>query len=227
MPISNSQDMRYNLESNPGMGMYIRTRLGTDFSSIPVKLLVDSGATMSLLNQRVYDELTDDIRPALHSSNYKIKFANGEVQKALGQAKIPIQIGDFIQTVDFLIGNFTDEAIIGITDLQKLGLKADFEYMTLYRGERSIPIEDNSGIPLSCKVYSKQTISLAPGKTSMVWGSVRNKHGKKQKESAMMLQSVRSVVHKYGVLPAKSHKSIKAVIVVFPYQYSIQMKTQW
>ena len=49
------------------------------------------------------------------------------MQKALGQAKIPIQIGDFIQTVDFLIGNFTDEAIIGITDLQKLRLKADFE----------------------------------------------------------------------------------------------------
>ena len=207
--------MRYNPESNPGMGMYIRTRLGTDFSSIPVRLLVDSGATMSLLNQRVYDELTDDIRPALHSSNYKIKFANGEVQKALGQAKIPIQIGDFIQTVDFLIGNFTDEAIIGITDLQKLGLKADFEYMTLYRGERSIPIEDNSGVPLSCKVYSKQTISLAPGKMSMVWGSVRNKHGKKQKESAMMLQSVRSVVHKYGVLPAKSlHKSSDSCIPI-------------
>ena len=202
--ITKPERFNHNPVANPGMGMYIRAKLGTETFNLQVKMLVDSGATMSLLNEKILSELPIEARPVLEKSNSQIKFANGEVQRVLGRVKVPVQINGFTKSVDFLIGSFTDEAILGINDLQLLGLEIDFKNMILHKGDTLIPTEDSCSVPLSCKVYTKHTVALPPGKISTIWANVKREGVSDHVNSPMMLQSVRSIVHKHGIIPAKS-----------------------
>ena len=139
--------------------MYIRAKLGTETFNFQVKMLVDSGATMSLLNEKMLSELPIEARPVLEKYNSQINFANGEMQKVLEQVKVPVQINGFTKSIDFLFGSFTDEAILGINDLQLLGLEIDFKNMILHKGDTLIPTEDSCSVSLSCNIYKAYSFS--------------------------------------------------------------------
>ena len=53
-------------------------------------MLIDSGATMSLLAKSTYCKLPENIRPTLEKSSFQIKFANGDIQDTFGQTRIPV-----------------------------------------------------------------------------------------------------------------------------------------
>ena len=180
-------------------------------------MLIDSGATMSLLAKSTFCKLPENSRPTLEESSFQIKFANGDIQDSFGQTRIPITIGDFTADIDFLVGDFTDEAIIGIKDLQKIGFEINFQNMTVIKDDKDIPVHDSFNRHLSSRVFVKHITCLPPRQTSIVWGQVKT-HEVGDDQSLVMLQSVRSIVHKHGVLPAKSlHKQNQNCIPVSIY----------
>ena len=201
-----------NSRANPGRGMYINCQLGTE---IIHQRSIDSGVTMSLLAKSTFCKLPENIRPTLEESSFQIKFANGDIQDSFGQTRIPITIGDFTADIDFLVGDFTDEAIIGIKDLQKIGLEINFQNMTVTKDDKDIPVHDSFNRHLSSRVFVKHVTCLPPIQISIY---IYKNHEVGDDQSLVMLQSVRSIVQKHGVLPAKSlHKQNQNCIPVSIY----------
>ncbi len=86
---------------------------------IPIKMLIDSGATSSLLHQQVYEAIPIQVRPKLKAIDIQITLADGSIQPCQGKISLPLQIGPTQYSVEFLVGNWSDEAILGMEELKK------------------------------------------------------------------------------------------------------------
>ena len=196
--------MKANKFAKPHKGMYILARLGNDETSWRVKMLIDSGASMSLLDKRIFDHISSETRPKLHPSTLQVTLADGHVRDCYGTVEIPVKVCGSEITLEFLVGNFSDEAILGMTDLQKLGLTIDFTNLKVSKGEYCIPVHDMDNNQLSTRVTLQSSVTVQPKSEYQVMGQVRSRDTRGLPRGPVMLQPVRSVMQKYGILTAKS-----------------------
>ena len=127
----------------PNKGLYILAEYQTDEVPLPVKILIDSGSSMSLMHRGVYHKIPDWAKPPIHSTGKKIKFADGRIQEASGIVTLPLQIGETTTNIDFLLGEYSDEAILGMSDISKLELKIDFsKLLVIHAGKWWLPVHD-------------------------------------------------------------------------------------
>ena len=114
-----------------------------------LKMLVDCGASMSLLHRGVFDSIPLENRPVLKASPMQVKFADGRLQENMSTTVLALKIGKDVQNVEFLVGNFTDDAILGLKDLKGLGLVVDFKTSILTKDNYWIPTVD---VECRCKL---------------------------------------------------------------------------
>ena len=118
--------------------------------------------------------------------------------------EIPVKVCGSEMTLEFLVGNFSDEAILGMTDLRKLGLTIDFTYSKVSKGEYCIPVHDMDNHQLSTQVILQSTVTVPPKSEYQVMGQVRSRDIRELPRGPVMLQPVWSVMQKYGILTGKS-----------------------
>jgi predicted aspartyl protease len=56
-----------------------------DIHQVKCKLLVDTGATVSILSNDIYQKISDVARPTLTSTNQEVLTASGDQLKILGR----------------------------------------------------------------------------------------------------------------------------------------------
>ena len=120
-----------NVAASPRHGLYIVSPLDWGTGGFDVPILIDCGATVSLLDEQIYNAIPDNVRPPLANTKAKVTFADGSIQSCAGQVTLPLKIGGTWHEIAFLVGNYTDSAILGMQDLQALGLTIDFEGMVV------------------------------------------------------------------------------------------------
>ena len=196
-----------NFHAQPNKGLYINALYGTNVVSVSLQVLIDCGATMSLLSRSALQKIPEEIRPTLEESENKVKFADGSVQKADGLVTLNLKVGHTKERVSFLVGNFTDEAILGMNDLHTLGFQIDFSTMTVLKGDLAIPVQDIYCNSVTRKVVVRKSVTLAPRTESIIEAHVVNNETSKCDSEAhinLMLEPVKSLLSKKCVLPAKS-----------------------
>jgi hypothetical protein len=131
-------------------------------------MLIDSGASLSLLSKEIFDQLPEQVRASVKPVNKNLKFADGSLQKCEGSVELNIKLGHITKVVNFIIGNFSDQAILGMADLLKLDFTVDFKNLQVTTPEYSIPIYDISHLPISRKVVSDKDYELFPRKQTVM-----------------------------------------------------------
>ena len=128
-PVKPSFECKYeqNEFSAPKYGMYVQANLETNSEVLELKELIDTGATMSLMDMSVLEHLPEPYKAQIKENGKAVKFADGRVQKSYGTLSLVLKLGNEMKELDFLLGNFSDPAIFGMPDLQNLGLSIDFE----------------------------------------------------------------------------------------------------
>ena len=108
-----------NLMAQLNKGLYINALYGTNVDSVNLQVLIDCGATMSLLSRNALEKIPRDIRPTLEVAENKVKFADGSIQQADGLVTLNLKVGNTNKKVNFLVGSFTDEAIKEVREVIK------------------------------------------------------------------------------------------------------------
>ena len=72
--------------------MYILARLGNNETRWRVKVLIDSGASMSLLDKKIFDSISSETRPKLHPCTLQVTLADGHVRDCYGTVEIPVKV---------------------------------------------------------------------------------------------------------------------------------------
>ena len=208
-----------NKKANSDHGIYLKTSYRCKEVSVPFNLLIDSGASKSLMHRSVLDKIPQECRPELQKADTQIRFADGSIQSITGMIKLPILIGQDCKLVEFLVGEYTDDAILGMKDLKRFGITIDFEKNLVTKGDLWLPAIDISSVPLLQKVIVRRTCVLAPRSQSIIQATVKQRKGQKENSTAtLMMTPTHSVISELGVLPAKTlHDSNKKVIPVLMY----------
>ena len=89
-PLSEYQQ-RLNKNANPIRGLYILTSFRDKTVEMPVKMLIDSGSTMSLMDRSLYDRMPNEMKPPITEPGRPVRLADGSIQQGEGFIKIPMK----------------------------------------------------------------------------------------------------------------------------------------
>jgi hypothetical protein len=98
----------------PEEGIYIDTMICTK----PISMLVDTGASVTILSQTFLNPIDPSLKPEMLPVNIKMKTATGEISSFLGQIAFELKLGKNLIKHKVLIANISIEGILGMDFLE-------------------------------------------------------------------------------------------------------------
>lgn len=95
------------------------------------KLLIDTGAFLTLVSRRFYDKLQNEERPELTESAQRILNASGSVVSHYGKGTFSFQIGKSNQVLEAIVADISVDGIIGLDFLRKCNGNIDLQASSL------------------------------------------------------------------------------------------------
>jgi len=144
----------------------------------PVKLLVDSGAAISVVR---YDTLPENLRSRMKSPSTATVGANGLPLDVVGEIAVTLTMGSFSAVQTFsVVRNLTVDWLLGADFLAKHGAIIDYKEKKLHLGTSTIHLDSRNGShldtnPVSCMVQVWETVEI-PGRAVMVVRGVLSSH---------------------------------------------------
>ncbi|KAK3086715.1 hypothetical protein FSP39_022396 [Pinctada imbricata] len=147
-------------------GLYIHA----DINGTGVKLLVDTGATVSLIAPRHVGDVP------LESLNADILIADGSALSVLGTTILPIKIGSFSMTHKFIVADIGIDGILGLDFMKNHDCSVDIAHKTLGLNGQSIDLfmEGNVGC---YRVYLDESLHVPARSEVLALCSVHDKSG--------------------------------------------------
>ncbi|CAG2213721.1 unnamed protein product [Mytilus edulis] len=112
---------------NNEAGLYVELFI----NGIPAKFLIDTGATVSLVSDTLFEKLKSRDRPSVRQVTQEIIAANGESLKIIGKALFSLKLGSFHTVIEGVIAGLSVEGILGLDFLQTNGCKVDLGKKTV------------------------------------------------------------------------------------------------
>lgn len=95
-------------------GIYIKGKI----QGMKVMFTVDTGAIRTVLSDRAYRNIPEDVRPHLEKS-YMLTSVNGQPLKEMGKAKFQFELGKLKLDEEIVVAEIEDEALLGLDVLMK------------------------------------------------------------------------------------------------------------
>ena len=127
-----------------------------------VLMLVDTGASISILPAEVYNSLPEEDRPSLQDVRMRIEVGNGETLAQQGVCRLHFQLGDFDFDHEFFVCKDSAQAILGNEFLvhYKMVLRMAEGWLE-FKGH-SIPLFNWVGARQRSKVFMRKTVQIPP-----------------------------------------------------------------
>ena len=149
-------------------GLYVKASVeGMDAS-----LLVDTGATVSVISKVVFETLSLTCKyPLVHVVQDELLAANGSPLEVIGRTRMGIAIGQSKLEQDFIVANVNVDGILGIDFLSKHKCVIDIERLVIsvLGTEHKLRLE---GMSTSYKISLVNRISMPPRAEVIVKGKI-------------------------------------------------------
>ena len=111
---------------------YLRGKIGKS----PVLLLIDSGASVSLIDEAVYNALDDSVKSPLSPTNKLLRNANGQVMAVKGESVVKVKFDEDVHSIPLIVAPLGGlQAIVGMDWLSNESSKIDLEQGILSYGK--------------------------------------------------------------------------------------------
>ena len=115
-------------------------------SDVPIKFLVDTGASCTIISVNSYMLIKDLVGSQLRELTGKmLQLADGQPLDALGTLMVDIQLGPVVVKHNVLIAKISDEGIIGYDFLHTHGCTIDAGQHSLHSKEGRFPAPQRVG----------------------------------------------------------------------------------
>ncbi|XP_071136893.1 uncharacterized protein [Mytilus edulis] len=121
---------------NNEAGLYVELFI----NGIPAKFLIDTGATVSLVSDTLFEKLKSRDRLSLRQVTQEIIAANGESLKIIGKALFSVKLGSLHTVIEGVIAGLSVDAILGLDFLKTNGCKVDSGNKVMERDNQHIPL---------------------------------------------------------------------------------------
>lgn len=183
--------------NEPKNGLYIFGSLGT----AQIKLLIDTGASISVMSKQVYDSIPEGFKPKIQHSDTVLVTVDGTKVTSKGKILLPIQVGSIQVIEEFIISDSVTECILGMPILKSAGFQLDLKNMAINVNSEWIPVYDRKGISLCCRVTIDKTVTI-PANHEMILSGMINFRGPITPEP-YLLEPSKQFMSKHGVFVGK------------------------
>ena len=162
--------------------------------------LIDTGATVSIIQPGVYESIPTKYRPALNHYTTRLKVANGQDIQTYGKVEIPITLINGKKLIhSFVVAEIDVPVIIGLDFLLDKVQKIDFEKGTLKINGINYKYNINTDIVQTSNVYIAHDTVIPAGMEVMIRGKIK---GAKPGDS-VLVDSDKSFTDRTGLLVAQ------------------------
>ena len=177
----------------------------SDICGVECKLLIDTGATCSLLSKNVFFQIPKAIRPLLKDTNRRLMATNGQEIHSIGWVDLDIHLGDHILPVNFVVADIQDPGILGLSDLRKDKFTIQLNETRLYLGETEIPLHKSGETVHSHRVMIQRTITIPAATEVLVPGKLSSKgQNSSTTDLDLLIGPIDRLTEKYGILTART-----------------------
>ena len=153
---------------SPKEGLYVRaTVAGTD-----TNLLLDTGATDTLLSTSLYYQISADVRPGLSKVASELHQADGKPIGTSGSAQLEIRVGATTRIMRVIFADLKVAGLLGMDFLLSTGGILDMGALELSLGNERVRCTTAEGEPLLPSVMVRDTIEIPSGKEYLISGYV-------------------------------------------------------
>ncbi|XP_069118887.1 uncharacterized protein [Argopecten irradians] len=117
-------------------GMYI----AADVHGVKVNLLVDTEATVTIISERIFDQVPDSARPRLNKVHQEVLTATGEMLKVKGMGSFVIRLNSTTNIcVEGIVAKINTDGILGLDAMQDRNGSIDFKRGVLILDAVEVP----------------------------------------------------------------------------------------
>lgn len=102
--------------SNHEAGIFLQTKV----NEVQAKMLIDTGASLTLISKKIYDLMPQHTRPILEASSQKVLNASGDALPQYGKAIFGIEVCQSETHIPAIVTDITVDGILGL-DFLKMG----------------------------------------------------------------------------------------------------------
>ena len=129
---------------------------------LDIMMLVDTGASISVVPSTFFNSIPEDCRPALQPVKIVIEVGNGGRLKHDGVCRLKFELGDFAFDHEFFVCEDSTHAILGNEFLVHYGMVIRMaEGWLEYRGN-DIPLFNRHGVQKTARVFVAHTVTIPP-----------------------------------------------------------------
>jgi hypothetical protein len=99
-------------------------------------MLVDTGASVTLLSEKFVNTLPNSMKPTLRPVNTNLVTATGESSPFCGQSEVSLSLGSNTFDHNLLIANISNNGILGLDFLERHDCTVNLSEMTLFIGSK-------------------------------------------------------------------------------------------
>ena len=150
-------------------GLFVRAEV----RGVKINLLVDTGATDTLLSCEFYHQIPKEKRPAVTMEGARVRNADGSVMETIGSAWVEVQVGRTTCPLSVVFGNTGKiQGILGMDFLLATKGVLDFQTMELKVNGERIRCVDTEGNATCARVIVSETTRVPAGHEALVPGCV-------------------------------------------------------
>lgn len=151
-----------------GDGLYIRSFV----QGVPISLLVDTGANISILSIDFFENLCENVKPPLVNVKIAMMTATGEVSPFHGKGNFSVTLNgkDFIH--EMWVAQIKGDGILGMDFLMKHKCDVMLSQQMIKFGNSSIPCYKSSIEASCCRVIVAETTNIPANSESILQGKV-------------------------------------------------------
>ena len=164
--IESVRDFTVRTSTTKDNGLYVQAVIGGQ----TVKMLVDSGASVTVLNSHFMNKVEGDI--LMTDAGLEMTAADGHTVPFTGHGKLEVCIGNVVNKQRVWFADVTAEGILGCDFLEKWNCQIDFSRSGLILNGCFQPCQGSSSQPRCCKVTLTETVVIPPLSARIVKGKM-------------------------------------------------------
>ena len=172
----------------------------------PVPMMIDTGASCSVMSRKVYEMIPIENRPKLVFKNCGIKSVSGEITKCDGVITYKVDVGDFKLPIQFHVVDIHEKVILGMSFLSQFGAVLDTKNGTIEIQGKKIPCIVLNGRPKPRRVYIKGEHIIPPGREVIIPGISKDRRDEIRSNTtiSMLFEPKTSFLNEYGLMVCAS-----------------------
>ena len=148
-------------------GMYIELQI----QGMKSKFLVDTGATLTLVSERLYNKMPHCSKPTLGPVKTKVKSVCGNQLDLKGKGSFTFKIKDMTVCSEAVVTNLSPDGILGLDFLRAHNCKIDVTNGIFEMYDQNIPLTFEGSF--GCyRVVTSESVSIPPRSGVVIYGKV-------------------------------------------------------